>query len=378
MARWCTASLRRLGYGQTSIEWLGKHNIQLSRHLRQLNLSWHESPSTEIPITRFSGLAESLQELTLRNLNVSPANILRILSASRRMTSLNLETLIALEQENEAAAETNPNDTCLTAIELPCLKILSLRWLPPSVLLPIIQSINIPTLETVSIAHANADDDPAKTPYPFVSFITRLIATTRWVSVDLRTTNLILQPGPEPTCQYTVELRGEYSAMLPWLRLNLIPQITEEYSTELKISYNGLGDNPSQDVLHNLMRFPEVRSVVLEGSVESWRWIWLLSLPDAVQTDPHVSGQETIKSWLWPGLRHLTIHGDCVNEFTILSFLLARYGPPSKDRSMTTKHGLPYRLEKIQVRPGGNIWRAEVLDRIRELVGPGRFHWATS
>ncbi|KAG8914202.1 hypothetical protein FRC00_000578 [Tulasnella sp. 408] len=374
--RWGSVSLRQLGYGLRSIEWLGQNKIQLSRRLQQLTLCWTQSPSTETPVTGFSGPAEGLQELTLRNLHVSRADIIHILSSSHRMTSLNLESLLVSEREDEAVPHNDLSDTHPT-VDLPCLTKLSLKWLPPSVLLPIVQGINISTLEILSIAHANADDDPAKTPFPIVSIIAKLIADTRWVTVDLRSTNVILQPHLETTRQYSVELRGEYSVILPWLRLHLMPQITEEYSTELKMSSEGLGDNPSQGVLDNLMRFPEVRSVVLEGSTESWRWMWLLSLPGAVQTGSGVAGQNPVTSWLWPGLRHLMTQGDCVSEFTLLSVLLARYGPPSKGRSMTTVEALPCRLEKLGVRPGNNVWREEVLDRIRELVGPGRFHWVT-
>lgn len=376
-ARWRSASLRRLGYGDKSIQWLGQHKIQLSRHLRQLDLCWNDSPSTETPITGLSGLAESLLELTLRNLHVSLADIIHILSSSRRMISLNLESLLVSEQENDAAANSNLSENGAPTIALPHLAKLSLNWLPPSVLLPVVQGINVSTLETVHIAYAFPEEDNVEPPYRFTSFISRLIARTQWVTVDLQSTNLTLQPREKTTCDYTVDFRGQYSVILPWLRLRSMPQITEEYSTELKISSEGLGDNPSQVVLDNIMRFPEVRSVALEGSAESWRWMWLLSLPNAVQTNSQDPGKAA-NSWLWPGLRHITCHGDSVNEFTILSVLLARYGPPSKERSMTTKGTLPYRLDRLEVRPGDNEWRPELVDRIRELVGPGRFQWASS
>ncbi|KAG8914200.1 hypothetical protein FRC00_000576 [Tulasnella sp. 408] len=376
-SRWRSASLRRLGYGDKSSQWLGQHKIQLSRHLRELDLCWNDSPSTETPITGFSGLAESLLELTLRNLHVSLADIIRILSSSRRMTSLNLESLLVSEQENEATADSNLSENCPSSIALPRLAKLSLRWLPPSLLVPVVQAINVSTLETVHISHEFAEEGNVEPPYPFASFIARLMARTQWVTIDLQSTNITLQPREKNTCEYAVEFRGRYSVILPWLRLRSMPQITEEYSTELKISSEGLGDNPSQVILDNIMRFPEVRSVALEGSVESWRWMWLLSLPDAVRKDSRDPGKAA-NSWLWPGLRHITCHGDSVNEFTILSVLLARYGPPSKEGSMTKKDGLPYRLERLEVRPGNNEWRAEVLDRIREIVGPGRFHWDTS
>ncbi|KAG8912546.1 hypothetical protein FRC00_004282 [Tulasnella sp. 408] len=223
------------------------------------------APSTETTITGFSGPAEGLQELTLRNLHVSRADVIHILSSSHRMTSLNLESLLVSEQEDEAVTDNDLSDTS-PIVDLPCLEKLSLKWLPPSILLPIVRGLNTSTLETLSIAHANADDDPAKTPFPIVSIIAKLIADTRWVTVDLRSTNVILQPHLETTRQYSVELRGEYSVILPWLRLHLMPQITEEYSTELKMSSEGLGDNPSQGVLDNLMRFPEVQSKQAQGS----------------------------------------------------------------------------------------------------------------
>ncbi|KIO22515.1 hypothetical protein M407DRAFT_216352 [Tulasnella calospora MUT 4182] len=214
------------------------------------------------------------------------------------MTSLDLESLVVLEVEDEARPENHPIETSVATINLPHLTKLNLKWLPPSILDPIVQNIDVSILEKVSITHDMVDEDPAKPQDPFASFIARLVATEYWV----------------------------------------------------------------------------VGYVLLSGYRESWRWIWLLSLPDAVQASS-VNSETPIKSWLWPELEYLNISGDSINEFTILSVLLARYGPRSTTTSITQKKDLPHRLTRLFVRPRKKAWRAEVLDRIRELVGPGCFLW---
>ncbi|KAG9022521.1 hypothetical protein FS837_006306, partial [Tulasnella sp. UAMH 9824] len=267
-----------------------------------------------------------------------------------RIISLTLESLVASErhkQEIQALPENEARNSPFTTINLPCLTKVSLRWLSPSLLLPIVQSLNVSTLESLTIAHQISAEDPGEAGDPFASFVATMIASTHRVTVDLRSATVTLRSRSDATCQYTVELQGEYSVIIPWLRFRLFSQITEEYSTELQISSYGLGDNPSQGVLDDLMRFPKVESVALEGSVESWRWIWLLSLPDAVQPG---SGyyERRPATWLWPSLRQLTFHGDYVNEFTILSVLLARYGPPSKGRPTAKNGALPHRLAMLE------------------------------
>ncbi|KIO22486.1 hypothetical protein M407DRAFT_27982, partial [Tulasnella calospora MUT 4182] len=218
-----------------------------------------------------------------------------------------------------------------------------------------------------------AEENTAGSRDPFAPFIARLLETISCVSVHLHSTGITLVPFSKPACECDIELQGELSVVLPWLRLRTLPQIAQAYS--LKLIINSAGENPEQAVIDNLMRLPQVGHVVLEGYRESWRWVWLLSLPDAVETNSVDSKTTTTKSWLWPDLEYLHFNGDNVNEFTVLSALLVRYGSQPMGRPIRQKDTAPRRLARLEVQPGNNEWRAEVLGRIRELVGPGCFAW---
>ncbi|KAG8909936.1 hypothetical protein FRC01_006636, partial [Tulasnella sp. 417] len=374
--RWGNTSLRRLGAGSSSTEWLNQHKIQFSPHLRQLNLCWHESPSTETLITRFSGVTECLLELTLQNLHVSSADIIRILSTSDRMTSLDLETLLVSEQENDVLPDNSLSSARPPTIDLSCLKKLRLKGLPPSLFSLVVEGVNTSNLEKVTISHRFAtEENSAPSHDPFASFVARLLVTLSSISVRPHSAGVTLAHFSKSACECDIELQGAASVVLPWLRLHSFPQFTQEYSVALVISSDELGD-PEQVIIDNLMHFPKVGSVELKGSSESWRWAWLLSLPDAVKRT--VGPERTTKSWLWPDLEHLNIHGDNVDEFTILSLLLARYGSRHTEKLISQKRAAPRQLAKLEVRPGGNEWRPEVVDRIRELLGPGCFQWKTT
>ncbi|KIO22485.1 hypothetical protein M407DRAFT_27981 [Tulasnella calospora MUT 4182] len=209
----------------------------------------------------------------------------------------------------------------------------------------------------------------------FASFIARQITTERWVVVHPSSTNVTLGPLPAADTPYKVELRGPPSVVLLWLRRRSLPQATRRYYAELILNSDDLGSDPEPAVIENLMHFPKVGYIMLLGPRESWRWIWLLSLPDAMQTSS-VDSKMPVKSWLWPDLKYMSINGDCISEFTILSVLLARYGPRSSREPMTKKQDVPRRLAVLWVRPRKKVWRTEVIDRIRELLGPGCFRWA--
>ncbi|KAG8943084.1 hypothetical protein FRC04_003230 [Tulasnella sp. 424] len=376
-ARWADATLPLLGSTDDSIEWLKQHPIQLSQHLRRLNLGWDGAPTTDNAITRFSGHAEHLRELKLSGLHVSPTNFLHTLGTSRQILSLDLDSLVVSSEQVDSEPPEHSSAATPIPIDLPCLTKLSLRSLPPSILGPIVESINASNLETVSISYVVIDGNADKPSEPFASFTARLIATTLWVLVEIRSDTIILKPlspiPPLTTCNYNLELRGEASEVLQWLRFRSLSQMSKKYSVELYIDSSSL----DQAVIDKLMHFPEVAAVHLFGCRESWRWIWLLSLPDAVQTESGDS-KPVVKSWLWPKLEYLMFYGDYVNEFTILSALLTRYGSRSSRGSDTKMEGVPRRLLSLKVCPGGNVWRAEVLDRIRELVGPGCFKWEST
>ncbi|KIO22480.1 hypothetical protein M407DRAFT_27976 [Tulasnella calospora MUT 4182] len=376
--RWRDVTLPRLGPGCTSTDWLNQHKIQLSRHLQRLSLCWDGSASKGDPITGFSGLAERLLELKLHKLHVHPPDIRRILAASSRLVTLDLESLVALdEEETETQPENEPNGTSRAAIDLPYLTRLNLKWLPSSLLYPIVRNLNPTDKIKVSLTHSMAtqsNQDTTPESKPFASFIAHLIATQRWVTVHPQSTKVIITTRSCSTNHYSVDLRGPPSVILPWLRLRCLPQITREHSVLLRISSDDLGGDPDRVVIENLMRFPKVGYVNLLGSRESWRWAWLLSLPDAIQMES-ASSQKRGGSWIWPELMYLNVNGDLVNEFTLISVLLARYGQQSTGESTTKQNHPPRRLEALLVRPRERVWRAEVLDRIRELVVPGCFKW---
>ncbi|KAG8943086.1 hypothetical protein FRC04_003232 [Tulasnella sp. 424] len=378
-ARWADATLPWLGSGSDSIKWLSQHSTHLSRHLLRLNLGWDGSPSTDNATTRFSGHTERLLDLKLQNLHVVPADIIRILAAARRMVSLDLDSLVTSVQQEQPSDENS--DLPPSPIDLPCLKRLTLKGLPPSIMDPVVRNLNPLTLERASIVHNIAvEGDPTTHPDPLGSFTAGLIATRSWTQVRTISSGISLKPCSGTIRNFDVELQGDLAAVLAWLRLRSLAHVTRRGSLQLDISSETLGENPDQGVIENLMRLPEVGSIVLWGRAESWRWMWLLSLPDAVQVNSvALKYDDPIKSWLWPDLRYMHVEGDCIDEFTILSVLLARYGPRETGGGSTAKNGgAPGRLAKLQVRPGQKAWQAEVLDRIKELLGPGRFRWVIS
>lgn len=356
--RWRSITLPRFGSGYTMTKWLEQHHIQLSQHLRQLDLCWHGSPSTANPVTGFSGLPERLSELKLHKLHVYSADITHILAVSSRLVSLDLESLVALDEQTD-----HPEETPYPTIDLPNLTNLTLKWLPSSILDPITQNLHPTTEAEVSIAHDMANQrNPDKASDPFASFVARLITSQRWVVIRPSANNITLGPLPAK-----VELRGPLSLILPWLRLRCLPQTTQRYWVELIIKSDNLSPNPEPVVIENFKHFPNVGSVTLLGQRESWRWIWLLSSPIAVETSGDGS-EMPVKSWVWPNLKYLSINGDHISDFTILSVLLARHGSRSSNE--------PLRLKVLWVRPRKKVWRPEVVDRIRELLGPGCFRWA--
>ncbi|KAG8971853.1 hypothetical protein FRC05_010520 [Tulasnella sp. 425] len=367
--RWADTTLPLLGSSSDSIEWLTHHPIQLSRHTRKLHLGWDGSPSTDNAITRFSGHADCLLDLKLRKLHVVPSDIYRILATTHRMISLDLDSLVASVQQEQPSRPSPPE------IDLPCLTKLALKGLPSSIMDPIVRNLDPSALDMACIEHNVVEGDPVTHTDPFASFTARLLATGTWIEIKTTSSWVSLRPCLEHTRNFddhiVIRLQGERVAILAWLRLRSLPQITREYWLELHISTYFLSENPEQTLIENLMRFSNVGSVTLWGRTESQRWIWLLSLPDVMQTDLFDSKSDNpIKSWLWPGLRYLRFNGDYADEFTILSVLLARYGSRPGGGS-----GAPSRLLGLEVRPGKKAWRAEVVDRIKKLVGPGCLKW---
>ncbi|KAG8891722.1 hypothetical protein FRC00_013208, partial [Tulasnella sp. 408] len=246
--RWRDTTLPKLGSEGTSTEWLKQHRIQLSQHLRQLNLCWDGPLSTKNPVTGFSGLADHLSELKLHKLHVYSADITRILAASIQLVSLDLESLVALEEQNN-----QPNEASHPTVDLPNLTKLTLKWLPSSIMDPIVQNLHPTTEAEVSIAHdMTIQRNHDQTSDAFASFVARLITNERWVSVLPTSTNVTLGPLPAK-----VELRGPLSVVLSWLRLRCLPQTTQGYSVELIIKSDKLGFNPEPVIIENLKHFPK-------------------------------------------------------------------------------------------------------------------------
>lgn len=299
-ARWCEATLPNLKRSSCV------NGVQLSRHLQRLTLSGCGNPSTDDPITRFYGRTERLLELKLHQLVVSPKDIITVLASNHRMISLDLQSLVAPTGEEPPG---DSDDAIALAIDFPCLTRLNLKCLSSSILYPTVRNISASTLRTVHIVHdqtAQGNTFPKENKSqcdPFGSFIARVAETQQWYFVELHPNKVtVKRPSSQSPCQYTMELLGAHTALLPWLKYNTLPQVSESHLMGLYIGSNALGENPDQAVIESLKQFPRVISVCLRGQAESRRWIWLLSLPDAVRTDASSSGK-TVDSWLWPRLR---------------------------------------------------------------------------
>lgn len=118
-------------------------------------------------------------DLKLQNLHilVVPADIIRILASTRRIMSLDLNSLVvSAPQEEESDRD---NDVLHLLIDLPCLTTLALKGLPPDIIDPIVQNLNPSTQGTTSIIHdIVVQGDLATRPDPFATFTARLISST--------------------------------------------------------------------------------------------------------------------------------------------------------------------------------------------------------
>ncbi|KAG9017067.1 hypothetical protein FRB90_001892 [Tulasnella sp. 427] len=387
--RWCVVSLQNMGCS-TALRMLNERGVHLSGHLQQLNITWAGSPS-DGDLVPFFGVAEQLVELQLRNLLVSRDDILRILSTSPKLTSLHLESLLVQNVEDGTATDSQNSCSGFPDIRLPCLTTLKLIRIPSILMTSIMKTVETCGLRNVEIVldtgvpeNALEDSNHAPSYTEIEAFIPRLIeaSNTLWFRVKLLSDGLSFDPlCTTPACAFNVKLIGSYSTLLPWLRLRLLPLETHSY--ELDFSHER-GEELEQVDVANLVRLHKLGSVVLKGAMESWRWIWMLSLPDAVEVED-VDAMDwegkTKRSWVWPGLLYLNFHGDSVDEFTTLGMLSARYGnrrPGAGETNVENGKVSLTRLISLEVHPGDKIWRPEVLDRIREVVGPGVFKWQTS
>ncbi|KAG9017066.1 hypothetical protein FRB90_001891 [Tulasnella sp. 427] len=373
-----------------------ERGVRLSDYLERMIITRNESPLPDDSIIPFFSVAGRLLELHLQNLAVSRDDILRIFSNSPKLKSLRLESLLvpASEQSRETTAFSDPEQAHSNSpdIYLPCITTLKLRRLPSSLLYPIVKNIGMSGLRNVDILHDTSaagndleNSNETTSSIGLDMLVSRLITTSKWFRMKLLPSGLSIKPlTSKPACIYVVELIGSQSRLLPWLRLRSFPQATDAYRLELSLADDSMGEAPEQAVIYNLVRFQKVRSVVLRGRRESWRWIWMLSLPDAVTADgldAEDGPAGTKKSWLWPQLKYLNFFGDIVDEFTTLSMLSARYGTQRKKSEGTGESGgevVLDRLVSLEVHPGSREWRPEVLDRIREIVGPGIFRWQKS
>ncbi|KAG8896762.1 hypothetical protein FRC01_011631 [Tulasnella sp. 417] len=367
-ARWRKATL--LGVNRSSCA----NGIQLSQHLQYLVLSGLGSPTADAGITPFSGRTENLLHLKLQNLVVSPKHLIQILASSHRMTSLDLQSLVAPTKEEPPD---DPDGGASPAVDLQYLTSLKLKSLPKSILYPTVQNMGTSTLQTAHITHdetvqGNRFPDRSESQFdPFASFIARMATVEPWCFIELHSNKVIVKrPSSKSTCQYIIEILGQHPILLPWLSFVSLPQLPKSSLVQLYLGSDALGEIPGPGVMEALEQFPKLASVCLRGRKESWRWMWLLSLPDAVKRGTS-SSDKVVGFWLWPGLRYLNIYGDFVDEFTVLSVLLERHKLTTSRGSSTDNRTVPRQLFGLEVRPGEKEWRAEVVDKIRELLKPG-------
>ncbi|KAG9017063.1 hypothetical protein FRB90_001888, partial [Tulasnella sp. 427] len=233
--------------------------------------------------------------------------MLRILSASPRLTSLRLESLLVQNVEDSTATTSQESCSVFSDIRLPCLTTLKLNHIPSVIMIPVLRTVEASGLRNVEIVldtsvpeNALEDSNHAPSCTEIETFISRLIEASKATRfrVKLLSEGISFDPlCPAPACPFNVKLIGSHSTLIPWLRLRLLPLQTHSYEIEFGSS---LQDDLEQTVIDNLMCLHGLSSVVLRGKRESWRWMWMLSIPDAVEVkDADAKDREgkTMKSW---------------------------------------------------------------------------------
>ncbi|KAG8943083.1 hypothetical protein FRC04_003229 [Tulasnella sp. 424] len=370
MDRWRDAKFQWLR-SSDSIPRFSSDGIQISHHLGCLHITRNDSPTMDDPIFRFPGRAERLLDLRLQRLAISTEDIIRVLVASPQLVSLELEYLIEGAAPNAELSESDhPPDNSVTPTYFPHLDTVKLLWLPSRIMMPILEHVRAPNLENITIRHdtnvqSNVIEDPnSLSTGRFTTFVSHLLEATPSIYVYLQSSGLYLKDFSETTRHYEVELHGVHSLLLRWLRLRCLPQLTTGYHVYLDFDSGFVQDESDDVVTDTLMRLPRLKSVRLRTHPEAWRWVWLLSLPDAMPAG-------SAHPWLWHELTELTVDGSVINEVATLSMLLGRFGLSSTE---PMKDG-PSRLRVLKVHSGGHEWRTEVVERIKGIVGEECFVW---
>ncbi|KIO22488.1 hypothetical protein M407DRAFT_27984 [Tulasnella calospora MUT 4182] len=366
IGRWREATFQWIRLS-ASIDSMCGQEIKPSPYLERLHILRPEFPTITEPTYRLPGRLERLLDLKLQNLVVSTEEIIRVLAANPQFVSLDLESLIEAPEADQESVDPPP-DTHAGAISLPHLVTLRLTWLPSKIMMPILEQIRAPNLTTITIRHdTNVQSNVIEDPYepntgPFAKLVARILEATPSVYLWLKSSGIILKDFSETATHYEVELKGGHYILLRWFRLRCLPQLMKGYHLHLDFDSDFTQDNSDDVVVENLMRLPKVKSLRLRSHPEAWRWVWLLSLPDAMPGG-------SANSWLWHELTEVTLRGDTINEVATLSMLLGRFGLPSAEPIADG----PLRLRMLKIESGGNGWRPEVVERIKDIVGEERF-----
>ncbi|KAG8943082.1 hypothetical protein FRC04_003228 [Tulasnella sp. 424] len=370
MGRWRDAKVQWLRCSDT-IQRLSSEGPEVSPHLECLHVNQNKYPTVEDPIFCFPGRAERLLDLKLEYLAISTDDLIKVLAASPQLVSLELLSLIEGAVPNtEPSGSNHSPDNAVTPTYLPHLVTVKLLRLPSRIMVPILDNIRAPNVENITILHdtnvqSNVIEDPNMPDTgPFTTFVSRLLEATPSIYVNLKSSGLHLKGLSETTRHYEIELNGVHSILLRWLRLRCLPQLTTGYHVHLDFDSDFVQDESDDVVTDTLMRLSRLKSVRLRTHPEAWRWVWLLSLPDAMPAG-------SAHSWLWPELAQLTVDAGVINEVAILSMLLGRFGLPSAG---PMKDG-PSPLRLLKVHSGGHGWRTEVVERIKGIVGEECFVW---
>ncbi|KAG8987041.1 hypothetical protein FRB90_003628 [Tulasnella sp. 427] len=351
---------------------------QLLPDLRRFHLLLSASAAAEIPNLTFNfrGQAERLSDLKLSHLPIPMGSLVQMLMDSPRLEVLELESLIMLNTTAESESDNRgTSDTERTSpINLPHLTSISLRSLPSKMMVPLLSSLGAPNLQDVAIEHdtkfqSDVIEEPSTLQAgPFTIYTSRLIQeSTAWLSVLLDSSGLTLSNYTETQCRYEIRLKGGHSTLLRWLRHRCIPQLTKVCNIHLEFAANFDGDGADDVLTENLIRLAKVKSLRLRSHSEAWRWVWLLSLPEAMPAS-------ALNSWLWPNLTELTLDGRTINEVATLSMVLGRYGHCGSTGKEVSR---PCRLHDLKVVNGEDSWRSEVVQRIRGIIGTENFKFCT-
>ncbi|KAG8981322.1 hypothetical protein FRB90_007336 [Tulasnella sp. 427] len=361
------------------VERLSGTGRQLLPDLRRFHLFSSVSSAAEISNLTFTflGPAERLSDLKLSSIAIATESVIQILMDSPRLEVLELESLIMLNPTAESESDnrgTSGAERAESPINLPHLTSISLRSLPSRMMVPLLSSISATGLRDITIEHdtkfqSDVIEEPSRLQAgPFTVYTSRLIQhSTAWLSVLLDSSGITLSNYTETQCRYEIQLKGGHSTLLRWLRHRCIPQLTKVCNIHLEFGANFDGDGADDVLTENLIRLAKVKSLRLRSHSEAWRWVWLLSLPEAMPTS-------ALNSWLWPSLTELTLDGRTINEVATLSMVLGRYGHCG---SAGTEVSRPCRLHDLKVVDGEDRWRSEVVQRIRGIIGAENFKFCT-